>query len=340
MRDKLELYREILEIEPSSKVFYAYAKLLEKEGHVEEALTALARGLERQPDYLEARLYYIDLLARSDKLELARLQLNRLTDIFQTHSGFWLIWSKLIAEDSPTISTTLGLLATLFSDPSLSLLQILQSGIHAHSPDVYADDLKNTWAEHKYTEPKIPTLAQVQAKELASTDFSDAISIEPVEAESITITPEAPIEDIQEVVEENFEEENSINEEPIEEAFDVAKPSERSFTHNHRFAHLKDNNNYDDYPNIGKISTLTKSMADLLADQGDIVGAIKIYEHHLDIADEIEKPFIRSRLEYLYTLKNPSPVQEQEAHRPLSANISPRMQSMLSKLATRLENRT
>ncbi len=337
MKDKLELYREILEIEPNSKVFLAYAKLLEYNERIEEALNVLARGIERQPDYLEARLYYIDLLARSDKLESARLQLNRLTDIFQSHSSFWLIWSKLIAEDNPTISTTLGLLGTLFNDPSLSLLEILQSGIHAHTPKDYADSLKNSWQENKDVIPKVPTLAQVQANELAKADFSDAITVDSIPTESITITPEPQTE--------YFEEENKLQEdvfenkeEVLEEAFDVAKPAQRDYAHNHRFAHLQ-HNNYVDSSHSAKISTLTKSMADLLADQGDIVGAIKIYEHHLDIADEIEKPFIRSRLEYLYTLKNPNASQEQELHRPLSANISPRMQSMLSKLATRLENR-
>ncbi len=337
MNDRLDLYREILEIEPNSKVFFAYAKLLSNQARIEEALSVLARGLESHPDFLEARLYYIDLLARNDKLESARMQLNRLTGIFQTHSGFWHIWSKLTAEDNPTISTTLGLLATLFNDPSLSLLQIMQAGIHAHAPEIYGEELKKVWIENKDVKPRIPTLAEVQANDLAKKDLSDAISIEAIDAPSITITPDPQIFESQApVIPSPAAEESPIT--AFEEPFEPA-PVDRNTPHHHRFANIH-TNPYEASPQNAKISTLTKSMADLLADQGDIVGAIKIYEHHLDISDEIEKPFIRSRLEYLYSLKNPAPLSEPlDAHRPLSANISPRMQSMLSKLATRLENR-
>ena len=57
MMDKIEWYREVLELEPSSKLFFPLARLLVEDGQPEAALETLRRGLERHPEFLEARLF-------------------------------------------------------------------------------------------------------------------------------------------------------------------------------------------------------------------------------------------------------------------------------------------
>ena len=62
MTPKIEWFQEILEQEPSSRVFFPLAKLLFESGDVTKALETLRHGLEHHPDFLEARLFLIHLL--------------------------------------------------------------------------------------------------------------------------------------------------------------------------------------------------------------------------------------------------------------------------------------
>ena len=62
MMEKIEWYQEVLEIEPSSKVFFPLAKLLLGNKQTQEAIAVLRQGLDRHPEFFEARLMLIDLL--------------------------------------------------------------------------------------------------------------------------------------------------------------------------------------------------------------------------------------------------------------------------------------
>ena len=47
MTEKIEWYKEVLDLEPNSKIFFPLAKMLEKEGELEEARRVLAEGVSR-----------------------------------------------------------------------------------------------------------------------------------------------------------------------------------------------------------------------------------------------------------------------------------------------------
>ena len=64
MTEKIEWYKEVLDLEPNSKIFFPLAKMLEKEGELEEARRVLAEGVSRHEEFLEARLFYISVLSR------------------------------------------------------------------------------------------------------------------------------------------------------------------------------------------------------------------------------------------------------------------------------------
>ncbi len=298
LSEKLNLYREIIEIDPSSRVFFLYAQLLEKEEQIDEALNVLAKGLERQPDYLEARLYYIDLLSKHDKIESAQIQLYQFTDILKKYPAFWATWSKLIAEENSTISSTLALLSTFFSNPSLTLMEVLQAGIYHYSENLSF----------------YPPIAQVAANPVVT-----------------MASPLAAAEQVPEV-----EMQPSHYEAEQEEA------SSLSFE-----------NNDDKNERKAKTSTHTRSMADLLAEQGDIEGSLEIYTELLECADDdIHKQELLNRIHQLEEQKS-SPKQEidsaetKEDIQPTieakakekSDALSPKMLDMLENLAVRLESR-
>ena len=54
MKAKIEWYREVLELEPGSKVFFPLARLLGQSGETQEAIRVLRMGLARHPEYIEA----------------------------------------------------------------------------------------------------------------------------------------------------------------------------------------------------------------------------------------------------------------------------------------------
>ena len=57
MTEKIEWYKEVLELEPNSKVFFPLARLLSEAGRTDEAVEILEQGLARHEDFLEARLF-------------------------------------------------------------------------------------------------------------------------------------------------------------------------------------------------------------------------------------------------------------------------------------------
>ena len=87
MTEKIEWYKEVLELEPNSKVFFPLARLLAEAKRIDEAVEILEQGLARHEEFLEARLYLIELLHTANKLEACEKQVGRLTKMFSTYAG-------------------------------------------------------------------------------------------------------------------------------------------------------------------------------------------------------------------------------------------------------------
>ena len=62
MTEKIDWYKEVLELEPNSKVFYPLSRLLAEAGRTDEAVDTLEQGLARHEEFLEARLFLVELL--------------------------------------------------------------------------------------------------------------------------------------------------------------------------------------------------------------------------------------------------------------------------------------
>lgn len=131
MTEKIEWYKEVLELEPNSKVFFPLARLLSEAGRTDEAVEILEQGLARHEEFLEARLFLIELLHTANRLEACEKQVGRLTKMFSTYAGFWQAWAACInaAGDAPDTAAVLRFLALNFSKGPVSLHEVINQGL-------------------------------------------------------------------------------------------------------------------------------------------------------------------------------------------------------------------
>lgn len=133
MLEKIEWYKEVLELEPNSRVFFPLARMLAEAGRPEEAVTVLEKGLERQPEYLEARLFLIELLFTHNKNEACNAQVRQLSRMFASYAGFWQAWAACLAQEpsEEDAASMLRFLAANFISGPLRLNDVINKGLQA-----------------------------------------------------------------------------------------------------------------------------------------------------------------------------------------------------------------
>jgi tetratricopeptide (TPR) repeat protein len=242
MTEKIEWYKEVLELEPNSKVFFPLARLLKEENRCDESMDVLERGLERHPEFLEARLLFIEMLHKAGKRSPCAAQINKISAIFSGYAAFWQAWAACLAADgtSPDMSTVLRFMAAHFMHPPLSLHEVFDKGVTAILGQA-AENPQPATAEP--TEVAAEIVQQPPEGLSAKTSASSGDAPQPP-----ALSSEAVDEPEQEAAEyrQADEAEVSIVEEPDE--------AEEHF------------------------SLRTRSMAEVLAEQGDIKGALDIYQ--------------------------------------------------------------
>ncbi len=132
MMDKIEWYREVLELEPSSKLFFPLARLLVEDGQPEAALETLRRGLERHPEFLEARLFYIEQLYHHGQPEACVAEVTELGQLFASYPGFWQAWAaSMLGSGCGDVATALRFLAASFASRPLNLNEVFERGLRS-----------------------------------------------------------------------------------------------------------------------------------------------------------------------------------------------------------------
>ncbi len=129
--EKIDWYREVLELEPNSKVFLPLARLHLRIGQEDEAIAVLEHGLARHPEHLEARLLLVELLYRTGRQEACTRQVSELGRLFSTYAHFWQAWAICLAatDGPPEVATALRLMAANFLHGPLSLQDLLNRGL-------------------------------------------------------------------------------------------------------------------------------------------------------------------------------------------------------------------
>ena len=132
MMAKIEWYQEILEQEPSSRTFLPLAKLLIEAGQKEEAAATLRRGLERHPDFLEAKLELISLLheqaaAQPGCAEECACEIGKLISQLKLYPAFWDAWAE--AEGETDAALAIRFLRQEIDSPGLAFRDILRRAL-------------------------------------------------------------------------------------------------------------------------------------------------------------------------------------------------------------------
>lgn len=246
MVGKIELYREVLEIEPNSKVFFPLARLLAEQGDDDEAVRALTRGITFHPDHLEAKFFLIELLTRLGREGEADAVFADVGSLLSRYPSVWLLWSQKAAARSKDPSLAMLFLANYFQNDSLTWADVMERGLQSLRQEEAADPGPSTVppAETKSrpepaatrTPPKATPAAGVDAAGMAESDGPALRGAEEVLALAELLEPAT-------VTAERGKSRPSKNRENV---------------------------------------VRTKTMASLLAGQGDIAGARDIYNDLLD----------------------------------------------------------
>jgi len=289
MKQKIEWYREVLDLEPGSRVFFPLAKLLAADGQTTEAVNTLNQGLLRHPDHVEARLLLAELLHLQNDEERLHREIENLGSIFSLYPGFWKAWSEVLA-DTPAFhdaALAMRFFSAALQGKSVSWAGIIEQGLQTMLGEALPVISSTGFAPH-FPAPKEPVVAKRQE------DFSVQHPTNTDELGVFTDEDAAIYRD-------------AVDDEDTEEAFSIR----------------------------------TRSMAEVLAEQGDIAGALDIYHELVQNVSAEEKNSLEARIEELATRMNTqAPAENKTEERAAGpGEESKRLVSLLESLAQRLEDR-
>ena len=137
MKQKIELYREVLELEPGSRVFFPLAKLLAQDARPKEGIEVLYKGLSHRPDHVEARLLLVELLSSLGDDNGLDQEMARLEQMLSAYPAFWKAWSGRLSRRPDMQDAALAgrfLTLTLQGKP-LSWSEVIEEGLRTLAGD-------------------------------------------------------------------------------------------------------------------------------------------------------------------------------------------------------------
>lgn len=332
MKQKIEWYKEVLELEPGSKIFFPLAQMLAKDGQPEEAIQILRQGIARHSDHVEARFLLVELLFKhGDKQELWR-EVDSVSSLLGGYPGFWQAWGERLGADPATRDAGLAVifLAAYIRNDSLSWADIIATGLKGLlEDDAPSTDRAHTAAQEAGANAPVPTPAlpaeaiaeesqpeEVMAEELSSGDAAPEAAAQPVDM-SLEPSSEAPLDTG-----------GMTASAPLREAAASITAAEETPA--------------DEEESEEPFSLRTRSMAEVLAEQGDMPGALEIYQELFEAASgEAEKTALSSRMaELKQRLESGAPGEEKSTEEAKNAPAKNRLSDMLEALAQRLEARS
>ncbi len=310
MASKIELYREVLEIEPNSKVFFPLARELAALGREDEAASVLSRGIAQHPDHLEAKFFLIELLSRLGRAGEADAVFTDVGSLLSRYPAVWLLWSRTAAARSQDPALAMLFLANYFQDESLTWAKVMERGLQSLRE---VRPVASAATPGAAAAPE-PAPVAAPAAEETTPEAVAMVAPEPTADEALSLRGAREV---------------------MELAADlVAAAPEQAEKNRNRPAKGRD------------AVVRTKTMAALLADQGDLAGAREIYDEllaHLPAGPERDE--IAARAAALDAGKSPGHAPEAEAASSADAAGSrkaagpAKLVSLLEALAGRLDAR-
>lgn len=263
MMEKIEWYQEVLKLDPDSKVFFPLAKLLRDSQQPDKAIEVLRAGLQHSSVFLEARLLLIQILFEQSRAGECSEELSTVTGLLERYPAFWEVWAESVSEKNRDLALAIRLMASTIRHPEHSLSLILESGLGILQ-DVRRSFSSSQSIEASDSEPPCgvsheETLctATPSAQELSSCTV-------PVEESSIADA---------ELLESMLEDSAPVREHPS--CVTPFLPNKAKSVH---WVDPDEDSDLMADENPEEPTLRTRSMADVLAEQGDIVGALEIYQ--------------------------------------------------------------
>lgn len=266
MDNKIKWFKEFLEIEPNSKIFFPLARLLHEDGRTPEAIETLKKGVEKHPDHLEARFFLVELLAERGQGDGAAREADSLASTLSQYPAFWQVWAERSAPRSKDSALALSFLASTFRGRSITWSQVIEEG------------LKALFASEGGPCPVVPAQAEV----VGEVHFEAPPDIEYLE-EDLAVAPGLDMA---------AEAAAAYAAGSAEDAI-AAVLAEEAGPESEEFALEPEPTPEEAAREAGEGNIRTRTMADLLAEQGDTKGALAIYQELAalaagDEADELE----------------------------------------------------
>jgi len=297
---KIKWYKEVLKLDPVFKVFFPRARLLVNEKDLIEAVSVLKAGLERHPEHFEARLLLLNCLERVEDFDQINTELGALGEILKRYPTFWKIWAGLLSAEPGSQDAALAMtfLAAAFEETPITWRDVIDRGLQACLEEN---------AEHILITSSNSTRQSTPAFESAVSN--DAVSLENEVAQNhVPTTSHKDVSQLKSLAE-------------LEGEIPLIRKQEAAF---------------DGMMEGGEtISERTLSMAQILADQGDLKGA-------LEICDELtEQVTSREELENITELRTKILADKNTAVPEKTAAVTSkdRIVHTLEALAERLEAR-
>ena len=288
MQSKIEWYQEVLALEPSSKVFFPLARLYVEMGKHEKAVTTLRMGLDRHPDYLEARLLLVETLAKLDRDSEAKAAVAPLTRLFSSYPSFWKMWGASVSEGNDDVAGAMAFLFSALHGSPMSWSDVMAEGIKqltGVSVGERVQKVESAISEDSYDTPGDFVRPAPEESALLVDEISEAAALVDFDGDS---------------------------------GEDLTSPV------------VMDN-------------LKTKTMAEVLASQGDLEGALEIYRDLLCKASDEDKEELMSFMADISSRISQTPLDDvagdDASKDPYFKHAKSKLMSTLELLAERLEAR-
>lgn len=350
--EKALWYQEVLSLDPASRIFLPYARLLSENGRRIEAIEILRAGLARHPEFLDARLMLIDLLHAAGQDAAAGQEASGIIESLSRCSALWEVWSKLPGMRADQSAMLLFFGATFRKDGP-SLADVFEAGMRAlRESENTPGETENTSSASEEKAPISRADTGSSAPAEAPTPQSDVTPATLLQSEG-TPSAEAESKDAGRcfVMDENtpwysldsVPDDDDISDDDETESVPRTATLSPSVTELFFAERPESGSEGDDEhspaarsvpraPLEGKSSLCTRSMARILEEQGATVEAADIYRELLEVSSSPEeKAELNAKLDSLRQgTENPVPGQ------PAASGIM----DMLETLAVRLENKS
>ena len=298
-------FEELLRLDPYSTSFYPYARFLCDAGKYEQAVAVLRKGLEHAPDFWDARLLLIELGGILGDSGMAAREAAYVASRFRSSKSFWDAWAE--QEGSPDAAAAVRL-AGLILRGGISVADVITAGVRSLSK-----------SEDAFHTEKIP--AETASVSGQCTDGSVAEGSAGII--SSDRSEKAPADSIPEHLGEGAvaADPQAIEKGRTDKSLSFVRLSTPGFF----------SNPSSSAGNLGsgKTSIRTRTMADILAEQGDVRGALEIYDELLGKASAQESALLRKKAESL----RKKLISENQPQKKMDAV------EFLNKLAVRLEKK-